>query len=100
MYKLQKALYRLKQAPRTWSYFIKERFESSSSDLLLIKRKEGKILIVRIYVHDLLFTGDDEKLLEEFKRSMKKELDMTNLGQIRFFLGFELIQRLDGIFIC
>ena len=31
---------------------------------------------------------------------MKKEFDMTDLGQMRFFLGIEVIQRLDDIFIC
>ena len=46
---------------------------------LFIKRKGGKILIVSIYVDDFLFTRDDEKLLKEFKRSMKKEFDMTEV---------------------
>ena len=55
--------------------------------------------MVNIYVDDLLFTGDDEKLLEKFKRSMKKEFDMTDLGHMRFFLRIEVIQRLDDIFI-
>ena len=31
---------------------------------------------------------------------MKKEFDMTDLGQMRICLGIEVIQRLDGIFIC
>jgi len=106
VYKLQKALYRLKQAPRDWfsrieSYFIKEGFKSSSNEhTLFIKKKGAKILIVSIYVDDLLFTGDDEELLGEFKCYMKKEFDMTDLGQMRFFLGIEVIQRSDGIFIC
>ena len=103
VYKLQKTIYRLKQAPRTWfnrieSYFIKEGFKSSSSEqTLFIKRKGGKVLIVSIYVDDLLFTGDGEELLEEFKRSMKKEFGMSDLGKMRFFLGTEVIQRLDDI---
>ena len=69
VYKLQKILYVLKQAPRTWfswieSYFIKEGFESSSSEkTLFVKRKEGKIFIVIIYVDDLLFIDDDDELL-------------------------------------
>ena len=106
MYKLQKALYVLKQAPRTWfsrieSYFIKKRFKISSSEQkLFINKKGGKILILSIYVDDLLFTGDDEELLQELKCCMKKEFDMTDSGQIKFFLGIEVIQRLDNIFKC
>ena len=87
VYKLQKALYRLKQAHRIQlslieSYLIKEGFRSRSSEKTLhIKRKGGKVLIVSIYVDDFLFIGDDEKLLEEFEYSMNKEFDMIDLGQ-------------------
>ena len=42
----------------------------------------------------------DETLLRQFKCSMKKEFDMTGLGQMRFFLGIEVIQRSYDIFIC
>lgn len=73
---------------------------SSSEQTLFIKQKEGKILIVSIYVDDLLFTSDDEELLDEFKHSMKEEFDMTDLGKMRYFLGIEVIQKADGIFIC
>ena len=106
VYKLHKPLYGLKQAPRAWfsrieAYFIREGFESSSSEqTLFIKHKGGKILIVSIYVDDLLFTGDDEELLAEFKQSMKREFDMTDLGRMRYFLGIEVVQKSDGIFIC
>ena len=106
VYKVQKALYGVKQAPRAWfsrieSYFIKEGFESSPSEqTLFVKRKGGKILIISIYVDDLLFTSDDEEILCEFKCSMKKEFDMTYLGKMIFFLGIEVLQRSYGVFIC
>ena len=106
VYKLNKALYRLKQAPKAWfsrieSYFIKEGFKNSSSEhTLFVKTKKYNILIVSIYVDDLFFTSNDETLREEFKCSMKKEFDMTDLKQMRFFLGIEVIQRSDDIFIC
>jgi len=62
-------------------------------------RKEGKILIVSLYVDDLIFTGNDELMFTEFKNSMKHEFDMTDLGKMRYFLGLEVLQRSDGIFI-
>ncbi|KAG7578869.1 Reverse transcriptase RNA-dependent DNA polymerase [Arabidopsis thaliana x Arabidopsis arenosa] len=40
-----------------------------------------------LYVDDLIFTGNDESLLERFKSSMKKEFDMTDLGKMKYFLG-------------
>lgn len=106
VYKQHKALYGLKQSPRAWfsrieAYFIAEGFKSSNSEqTLFIKHKGGKFLIVSIYVDDLLYTGNDEELLVEFKQSMKKEFDMTDLGRMRYFLGIEVVQQNDGIFIC
>ncbi|XP_050890990.1 uncharacterized mitochondrial protein AtMg00810-like [Lathyrus oleraceus] len=83
------------------SYFVKEGSKSSSSEqTLFVKRKEGKFLIVCIYVDDLLFISDDKDLFNEFKCSMKNEFDMTDLGKMRYFLGIEVAHRGDGIFIC
>jgi len=68
VYKLRKALYGLKQASRAWfsrikSYFFKEGFERNLGDhTLFIKKNGGGILIVSLYVDDLIFIGNDEKL--------------------------------------
>lgn len=71
------------------------------SYLLEPKRSnEGKVLVVSIYVDDLIYTGDDEDMMSNFKSSMMKVFDMTDLGQMRFFLGIEVIQKKDGLFIC
>ena len=45
-----------------------------------------------LYVDDLIFTGNDEIMFDEFKKSMMFEFDMTNLGKMRYFLGIELMQ--------
>ena len=55
--------------------------------------------MVRIYVDDLLCISNNKDMLTEFKLSMKKEFDMTDLGNMRFFLGIEVLQTADGIFI-
>ena len=61
--------------------------------------KGGKILIVCLYVDDLIFTRNDEIMFAKFKKSMILEFDMTNLGKMRYFLGIEVMQKSDGIFI-
>lgn len=67
---------------------------------LFIKTEAGnKILIVSLYVDDLIYTGNDESLLQRFKSCMKKEFDMTDLGKMKYFLGVEVIQDADEIFI-
>lgn len=81
---------------------MKEGFEKCHSEHTLFVKvsKEGKILIVSIYVDDLIFTGDDEPMFEDFKNSMMNEFDMSDLGRMKYFLGIEVLQRDDGIFIC
>jgi hypothetical protein len=107
VYKLHKALYGLKQAPRAWfsrieAHFIGEGFQRCESEQTLFTRRtqEGRIIIVSIYVNDLIFTGNDEVMLSDFKNSMLREFDMTDLGKMRFFLGIEVLQKSDGIYIC
>lgn len=67
---------------------------------LFIKAADGgKILIVCLYVDDLILTGNDDLMFTEIKKSMMVEFDMTDLGKMRYFLGIEVMQRKDGIFI-
>lgn len=106
VYKLNKALCRLKQAPRAWfsrieSYFKKEGLgkEDSEQTLFTEVNKQGKHLIISLYVEDLIYTGDDENMMVEFKESMMKEFDMMDLGKMKYFLGIEVVQFDGGIFI-
>nr|GLL35738.1 uncharacterized protein LOC108981514 [Ipomoea trifida] len=43
--------------------------------------------------------GNNPRMIEEFKNSMMKEFEMTDLGLMSYFLGIEVIQGDDGIFI-
>ena len=58
------------------------------------------MIIVSVYVDDLIFTGNDEVMMSEFKSSMLREFDMSDLGKMRFFLGIEVLQKFGGIYIC
>jgi hypothetical protein len=106
VYKLKKALYGLKQAPRAWysklkSFFIKEGFQRCSSEHTLFTKAEegGKFLVVSVYVDDLIYSGNDETMFKRFKHSMKQEFDMSDLGRMKYFLGVEVVQGSEGIFI-
>lgn len=61
--------------------------------------KKGNTLIVSLYVNDLIFTSNNDELCEEFKKSMKKEFEMTDTGLLHYFLGIEVKQGEDGITI-
>ena len=62
-------------------------------------KEEGKLLIVSIYVEDLIFTSNGKVMFDEFKISMQNEFDMTDLGRLKFFLGVEVFQNDEGIYI-
>ncbi|CAL9028826.1 unnamed protein product [Prunus brigantina] len=107
VFKLKKALYGLKQAPRAWysridAHFAKLGFHKCPFEhtLYVKTEEEGKILMVCLYVDDLIFTGSDAKMFDEFKKSMMMEFEMTDLGLMHYFLGLEVIQSTAGNFIC
>lgn len=78
VYKLKKTLYGLKQAPRAWYsqidfYFTNKGFKKSKSEPTLYVKNQGmSILIVALYVDDLLFSDNDEIMIEEFRNDMMR----------------------------
>ncbi|KAH9650236.1 hypothetical protein KPL70_026291 [Citrus sinensis] len=103
--RLKKAFYGLKQAPRAWNSIIDKYFQWKGFTKcpykhgLYVKEKDGDILIVCLYVDDLIFTGSNPSLFEEFKRLMIKEFEMTNIRLMAYYLGIEVKQKEEGIFI-
>ena len=65
-----------------------------------MKRKENNFLIISLYVDDLLVTGDNTRLVEEFKQEMMQAFEMTDLGLMTYFLGIEIKQSENDVFIC
>ena len=62
--------------------------------------KNGAKKVKYFYVDDLIYTGDDEEMIRSFKCSMMQAFEMTDLGKMKFFLGIEVSQQSNGIFIC
>jgi len=106
VYLLKKALYGLKQAPRAWYSRINDHllnigFEKSLSvSTLYVKHKGNNVLIVSLYVDDMLVTGDDTRLVEEFKQEMMQAFEMTDLCLMTYLLGIEIKQNENEVFIC
>ncbi|XP_052627806.1 uncharacterized protein LOC128134289 [Lactuca sativa] len=104
-FKLQKAVYGLKQAPRAWyatlSTFLEESgFKRGSIDQTLFRKIFNKhLLIVQIYVDDIIFGSTDESLSVKFADLMKSKFEMSMIGEMTTFLGLQIKQSTDGIFI-
>jgi len=106
VYKLKKVIYGLKQVPRAWysrieAYFLNFGFQKCPYEHSLFVKigESGKMLIVCLYVDDLIFTGNDNVMFSDFKRSMMDEFEMSDLGKMHYFLGLEVVQSVDGIFV-
>ncbi|GKB94954.1 putative ribonuclease H-like domain-containing protein, partial [Tanacetum coccineum] len=105
VYKVEKALYGLHQAPRAWyenlsTYLIDNGFQIGQIDMtLFIKRVKGDILLVQVYVDDIIFGSTKKVLCTEFEKLMHKKFQMSSMGELTFFLGLQVTQKDDGIFI-
>ena len=96
VYKLNKALYRLKQAPRAWykrlsSFLLKNEFIRDSVDTTIFTKKNNKnLLIIQIYVDDIIFGITSEYLCDEFAKLMQSKFEMSMMDELNFFLGLQI----------
>ncbi|GKB40599.1 putative ribonuclease H-like domain-containing protein [Tanacetum coccineum] len=105
VYKVEKALYGLHQAPKAWyetlsTYLLDNGFQRGQIDKsLFIKRVKIDILLVQVYVDDIIFGSTKKKLCTKFEKLMYKKFQMSSMVELTFFLGLQVTQKNDGIFI-
>ncbi|KAL0540913.1 hypothetical protein IC582_020938 [Cucumis melo] len=94
---VEKSLVWIEASSTAWysridSFFLKTGFRRCPYEhaLYVKEDKYGKFLIVSLYVDDLLFTKNDKFLCDDFKNSMKKEFEMSDMGLIHYFLEIEV----------
>ncbi|GJZ32209.1 putative ribonuclease H-like domain-containing protein [Tanacetum coccineum] len=86
VYKVEKALYGLHQAPRAWyetlsTYLLDNGFQRGQIDkTLFIKRVNSDILLVQVYVDDIIFGSTKNILCTEFEKLMHKKFQMSSMG--------------------
>jgi hypothetical protein len=68
-------------------------------DIYIKIKESGDALIICLYVDDLIFIGNNPKMFEDFKQAMIKEFEMMNIGFMFYYLGSEIKQEEDGIFV-
>ncbi|GJR09518.1 putative ribonuclease H-like domain-containing protein [Tanacetum coccineum] len=105
VYRVVKALYGLHQAPRAWyarlsAFLLQHNYRRGTIDkTLFIKKDSRDILLVQVYVDDIIFGSTNKAWCEEFEVLMKGEFEMSAMGEMSFFLGLQVKQLPDGIFI-
>ncbi|GJX72147.1 putative ribonuclease H-like domain-containing protein [Tanacetum coccineum] len=105
VYKVVKALYGLHQAPRAWyatlSTFLEEKRyrRGAINKTLFIKKDKKDIMLVQVYVDDIIFSSTRKSWCDEFEALMKGRFQMSSMGELTFFLGLQVKQKLHGLFI-
>jgi hypothetical protein len=98
-------LYRLKQVLRAWyarlkTFLLDHGYVMGSVDKTLFTLKHGtNLLLVQIYVDDFIFGGSSHILVSSFYEMMEKEVQMSMMGELAFFLGIQVKQTKQGTFI-
>ncbi|GJR40716.1 putative ribonuclease H-like domain-containing protein [Tanacetum coccineum] len=105
VYKVVKALYGLHQAPRAWyatlsTFLLKNGYRRGTIDkTLFLKKDKHDIILVQVYVDDIIFGSTKKSWCDEFEALMKSRFQMSSMGELTFFLGLQVKQKEDGIFI-
>nr|GEW63884.1 hypothetical protein [Tanacetum cinerariifolium] len=105
VYKVKKALYGLHQAPRAWyetlsTYLLDNGIHRGKiNKTLFIRRHKGDIFLVQVYMDDIIFGSTKKELCIAFEKMMHEKFQMSSMGELTFFLGFQIKQKQDEIFI-
>ena len=96
MCKLQKSIYRLKQASRSWNIHFDEvvqgfGFIKNEEEACVYKKECGSsIAFLILYVDDILLIGNNIPMLESVKISLKNSFSMKDLGEATYILGIKI----------
>ena len=99
MLRLKKACYGLKQAPGAWydrltHYLLNRGFKTGNANrTLFLKNDEAYLLVAQVYVDDIVFRVTINDRAIEFSEDMKKEFEMSMVGELTFFLGLQVKKR-------
>jgi hypothetical protein len=66
---------------------------------LFTKDINGYLFICQIYVDDIIFGSTNDALSHEFVTMMSREFEMSMIGKLKFFLGFQIKQMDHGTFV-
>nr|GFC31125.1 putative ribonuclease H-like domain-containing protein [Tanacetum cinerariifolium] len=101
VYKVEKAMYGLHQAPRAWygtlsKYLLKNGFQRGTIDqTLFIRRQRKDFILVQVYVDDIIFGSSNPQLCREFEALLHEKFQMSAMGELNFFLGLQVLQKED-----
>jgi hypothetical protein len=80
-------------------FLTKNGFKIGKADSTLFTKKVDKdLFIYHIYVDDITFGSTNQSFYDKFSKVMIDRFEMSMIGELKFFLGFQIKQLEDVIF--
>nr|GEX51314.1 ribonuclease H-like domain, reverse transcriptase, RNA-dependent DNA polymerase [Tanacetum cinerariifolium] len=98
VYRIIKALYGLRQAPRAWNIKLDNTLKSldfkkcTLEQAIYTKTSKDSTLLIGVYVDDLIITNTPKKEIDKFKAQIGEKFKMSDLGLLAYYLGIEVTQ--------
>ncbi|KAM1582752.1 hypothetical protein ACFX14_030431 [Malus domestica] len=73
--------------------------QSNSDHTLFLKRRNGKLTALIVYINDMVVTRNDPKERAALQRYLSTEFEMKDLGSLKYFLGIEVSRSNSGIYL-
>ena len=95
-WKLQRSLYGLKQAGRTWNKTLDQKLGElgfihlDAETCLYVFQKDGQVCFLVVYVDDLLLAATTRKFMDSIKAKLSASFKMRDLGEAKYILGIEI----------
>ncbi|GJS25788.1 putative ribonuclease H-like domain-containing protein, partial [Tanacetum coccineum] len=82
------------------TFLLKNGYRRGTIDkTLFLKKDKHDIILVQVYVDDIIFGSTKKSWCDEFEALMKSRFQMSSMGELTFFLGLQVKQKPNGIFI-
>nr|GEW29898.1 putative ribonuclease H-like domain-containing protein [Tanacetum cinerariifolium] len=56
-------------------------------------------ILIQVYMDDIIFRSSNPQLYREFEALMHEKFQMSAMGELNFFIGLQVLQKEDGIFL-
>lgn len=105
MCQLHKSIHGLKQSPHVWLAQLSVVLEEISfkrnnvNSSLFVHLKAKKKLSVRIYVDNLIITGNNGEMISCLKTTLQHRFPIKDLDNLKYFLGIKIVISYKRLFL-